>query len=177
MIKNKKKKELILKGYLVEYDKYNRIKLMLLEKSDFTKFKNHNIATLNFTKDFITNKSAFYKQKNPNSYCPIVDEKYFYIKCKKNQKCEVNINQISLTDNELTINNLTRSNNINDQKYSNIEEDSRNTNTPNKKILIDINKVLQNYVECIVEINDYNFEIKGEHKEGYNIKLKKIKVL
>lgn len=158
----KKKKELILRGYLVEYDNYDRIKLMFLDNSDLSSINNLNEKDINFTKDYILYKNRYYKGKNPNSYCPIVDEKYFYIKCKKKQKCEIDINRIQLHEDDLKIIKL---------KNDNIGEKN------NKIIKINIKKVIQNYVECVVEVNEYNFELNGNLKEGYNFKLKKIKVI
>ena len=158
----KKKKELILKGYLVEYDNYDRIKLMFLDNSDLSinSYINKCSKNINFTKNYITHKNKYYKDKNPNSYCPIIDEKYFYIKCRKKQKCEIESDRLQLNEDEIKIIQL-----INKEEKK------------NKFIKIDIKQAIQNYVECIVEVNEYNFLLKGNIKEGYNFKLKNIKVI
>ena len=169
--KKKEKKKLILRGYLVDYDSYDRIKLIFLDNSDISIIDNLNEKDIKFTKEYITHKNKYYKNKNPNSYCPIIDKKYFYIKCKKNQKCEIEINRVQLHEDELRIIKL-----INENEET-INFCGVQNNKKNKFIKIDINQAIQNYVECVVEINEYSFEFKGNLKEGYNFKLKKIMVI
>jgi len=172
----KKKKELILRGYLVDYDNYDRIKLMFLDNSDLSIINKFNEQSIHFTKDYITYKNKYYKNKNPNSYCPIIDEKYFYIKCRKNQKCEIEINRVQLHENELRIIKLINENEENSNSCI-VQNEQNENDKKNKFIKINIKQAIQNYVECVVEVNEYNFEIKGNLKEGYNFKLKKINVI
>lgn len=145
-------KKLILTGFLIEYDKYNRIKLMFLSDYEIGKKKDYD-----FTKEYITNKNKYYKSKNPDSCCPIINEKYFYIKCKKNQKGLIPLNKLEHL------------------KDDNIEEYTLIQSATDEFIVnVDIKYLIQNKVRCIVEVNEYKFKLNGDIKEGYNFKLKNI---
>ena len=65
-------KPLTLQGYLVDYDKYDRAKLMFLDDYDCEK-------NISFTKRYLLSKSKTIEGNNP-----IIDDKYFLINCKKN---------------------------------------------------------------------------------------------
>lgn len=66
-------KPLTLQGYLVDYDKYDRAKLMFLDDYDCEK------NNTSFTKRYLLSKSKMIEGNNP-----IIDDKYFLINCKKN---------------------------------------------------------------------------------------------
>jgi hypothetical protein len=157
-------KKLILTGFLTEHDKYNRIKLMFLSDYEMTKKNTYDTASSSFrsdfTKDYITNKNKYYKSKNPDSYCPTINKKYYYIKCKKNQKGLMPLNKLEHL------------------KDDNIEEYTLIQSTTDDCIVnVDIKYLLQNVVKCVVEVNEYKFKLSGDIKEGYNFKLKKIALL
>jgi hypothetical protein len=144
--------KLILTGFLVDYDKYNRIKLMFI--SDY---ENKKSSYFDFTKEYITKKNKYYKSKNQDSYCPIVNDNYFYIKCKKKQKGIMPIDK------------------LNHLKDTNIEEYNLIQLTNNEGIVnVDINYLVQHTVKCLVDINEYKFNLNGYLNEGYNFKLNKI---
>ena len=64
--------KILIDGYFVDYDQWNRAKLMFLDDYD-------NLNTLSFTKSFMIKKSESHTGKNP-----IVDNnKYMLINCKK----------------------------------------------------------------------------------------------
>ena len=70
-------KTLILHGFIVEFDKYNRIKLMF--EDDY----NLDNKQVSFTKSYILNKS-----NNPTyDKSPLVDNKHFLINCGKIKFC------------------------------------------------------------------------------------------
>jgi hypothetical protein len=153
-------KKLILTGFLTEHDKYNRIKLMFLSDYEMTKKNTFDTASSfrsDFTKDYITNKNKYYKSKNPDSCCPTINKKYYYIKCKKNQKGLMPLNKLEHL------------------KDDNIEEYTLIQSTTDDYIVnVDIKYLLQHVVNCVVEVNEYKFNLSGVIKEGYNFKLKKI---
>lgn len=67
----KKTVVLLLQGYFIHYDKYDRAKMMFLD--DYDDDGKHK-----FTKSYITQRS------NREGYAPISeDKKHFYVKCKK----------------------------------------------------------------------------------------------
>lgn len=152
-------KKLILYGFLVECDSYNRLKLMFI--SDYSSNATNTLTIdKDFTKDYITKKNNYYKSKNPNSYCPISDDKYFYIKSKKNQKGLMNINKLEyLHETEPHMYQIFKSSAVNG--VSNVS----------------INYLLQNLVKCIVEVNDYKFKLNDNTMEGYNFKLIQISLM
>lgn len=64
--------KILIDGYFVDYDQWNRAKLMFLDDYD-------NLNTLSFAKSFMTKKSESHAGKNP-----LVDNnKYMLINCKK----------------------------------------------------------------------------------------------
>ena len=70
----KKSSVVLLYGYYIYYDDYNRAKLMFLDDYDSDDISDKQ----KFTKLFITRKSK------SRGYAPISDDqKHFYIKCKK----------------------------------------------------------------------------------------------
>ena len=70
----KKSSVVLLYGYFIYYDDYNRAKLMFLDDYDSDDISDKQ----KFTKLFITRKSK------SRGYAPISDDqKHFYIKCKK----------------------------------------------------------------------------------------------
>lgn len=70
--KNQYKCKIIIDGYFVEYDQWNRAKLMFLDDYE-------NLQNLSFTKSFMLKKSESNGGKNP-----LVDNnKYILVNCKK----------------------------------------------------------------------------------------------
>ena len=68
MTERKKTTILLMQGYLIDYDKYNRAKIMFLDDYDNDK--------QTFTKSYITNKKT-------NGTSPLSDDKkHFFVKCK-----------------------------------------------------------------------------------------------
>ena len=63
----------LLKGYFVQYDKFDRAKLQFLDNYECTDMKE-----MSFTKSFIINKS-----KRSYGHNPTDGESYFFIKCSK----------------------------------------------------------------------------------------------
>lgn len=62
-----------IEGYFVEYDQWNRAKLMFLDDYD-------DLPNISFTKSYMLKKAEITKGKNP-----LVDNnKYIMINCKKN---------------------------------------------------------------------------------------------
>lgn len=154
-------KKIILSGFLIECDDYNRLKLMFI--SDYNsddKNKTPKDFTKDFTKEYITKKNSYYKSKNPESYCPISGDNYFYIKSRKKQKGLIPLNRLEYL------------NETNPQEYEIIRASGING-----IVNVEINYLYQNIVKCLVEVNDYKFKLNGNIMEGYNFKLKKISAI
>lgn len=157
-------KKLVLSGFLIECDEYNRLKLMFIsdynnDDKNIPKDFNKNIPK-DFTKEYITKKNSYYKSKNPESYCPISGDNYFYIKSKKKQKGLIPLNKLEYL------------NETNPQEYNIIR-----VSGINGIVNVDVKYLFQHLVSCIVEVNEYKFKINGNVKEGYNFKIKQISAI
>mgnify|MGYP000957821507 CR=1 FL=1 len=146
-------KKLVLSGFLIECDEYNRLKLMFI--SDYN--TNDKNIPKDFTKEYITKKNSYYKSKNSESYCPISGDNYFYIKSKKKQQGLIPLNKLEYL------------NETNPQEYNIIRASGING-----IVNVDVKYLFQNLVKCIVEVNEYKFKINNNVKEGYNFKIKQI---
>ena len=69
MPERRKTTTLLMQGFLIDYDRYNRVKIMFLDDYDVT-------DKLTFTKSYITNKKT--EGTSPLS----TDKKHFFVKCK-----------------------------------------------------------------------------------------------
>lgn len=74
-------REIYLQGYFVEYNKYNRMKVMFLDDYE-------ELEKITFSKSYLTQlcKSPSLPGNNPLTD----DQKYFYVKCKKGQAGFIN---------------------------------------------------------------------------------------
>jgi hypothetical protein len=157
--KNNNKNAITLYGYFVNYDQYNRAKLMFLDdyncedglvsinksKLNIDKFLNNKNS---FTKSYLINKASKTAGNNP-----IIDNKYFLINCVKNI--------VGYKPSE-----------IDSLKFNNLP-----TEKPQKINLIPmpIQELIQNTVVCEVTIKNYKFIDKNkEIIQGWNIKLLKM---
>ena len=167
---NNYKNTITLYGYFVNYDQYNRAKLMFLDdyncedgitpidksKLNIDKFLNNKNS---FTKSYLINKA--FRDVGHN---PIIDDKYFLINCVKNT---VGYKPIA----------------IDSLKYNNLSAGSNNvcgfsTSSSAEKINlipVPIQELIQNTVVCEVSIKNYKFtDKKKEIIQGWNIKLLKM---
>lgn len=156
---NNYKNTITLYGYFVNYDQYNRAKLMFLDdyncedglvsidksKLNIDKFLNNKNS---FTKSYLINKAS---KTTGNS--PIIDNKYFLINCVKNI--------VGYKPSEI---DSLKFNNLPDEKTQKIN-----------LIPVPIHELIQNTVACEVTIKNYKFIDKNkEIIQGWNIKLVKM---
>lgn len=151
-----KTKPIIIKiqGYFVNYDKYNRAKLMFLDdyNSDEPEKKSNTLGKkeVSFAKKYLLLKSKHMMHSDGHS--PVSDdEKYFLVNCPKNS--------IGFFDNVVDGTNAT------------IIRDDKKEFATNVVPLISLK---QHTVECIVKVNYYNFTKNGEKIHGWNLKLLKM---
>lgn len=158
---NNNHNNITLHGYFVNYDQYNRAKLMFLDdyncedglistdksKLNIDKFLNNKNS---FTKSYLINKAS---KTTGNS--PIIDNKYFLINCVKNT-----VGYKSSEIDSLKFNNLSN-------------EKTQKINL----IPVPIQDLKQNTVACEVSIKNYKFTDKNkEIIQGWTIKLLKMTI-
>ena len=163
---NTYKNTITLYGYFVNYDQYNRAKLMFLDdyncedgitpidksKLNIDKFLNNKNS---FTKSYLINKA--FRDVGHN---PIIDDKYFLINCVKNT-----VGYKPITIDSLKSNNLPNEKNKENKQQINL-------------VPVPIQDLIQNTVECEVSIKNYKFtDKKKEIIQGWNIKLLKMTFL
>jgi hypothetical protein len=74
-LRNKISPLITIKGYFVEYDRWNRAKLMFLDDYD------GDLSKMSFAKSYMINKAKKIEGKNPL----VDDNKYMWVNCTKNQ--------------------------------------------------------------------------------------------
>ncbi len=139
-----------LQGYFVNYDKYDRAKLMFLDDYDADDSNNSEKKEMSFAKKYMLVKTKQTQKTGGNS--PVSEDgKYFLIKCPKNAVGFLG--------------------DVVDGTAAKIERD-------NDKIkIVPIQSLKQHKVECIVSVNNYNFTKDEEKICGWNLKLLKMSLL
>lgn len=117
--------KLVLQGFFISYDKYNRAKIMFLDDYDNT------VGQPSFTKKYLIQKAKPDNGKNPLTDC----NSCFNVKYGNNKVGYIDDKPVSLLE------------------------------------------LKQHKVEIQVEINKYNFSLRGNAIRGWNIKMLKMSLL
>jgi hypothetical protein len=145
-----------VQGYFVNYDQYNRAKLMFLDDYDDNDqvdkdAKKDAKKEASFAKKYMLLKMRKTQRSGGNS--PVSDDgRYFLIKCPKGAAVQL------------------------DQVF---DPNSSDSSKPKKKpiSLVPIESLKQHKVECIVRVCHYNFTKNDEKISGWNLKLLKMSLL
>lgn len=119
--------KLVLQGFFISYDKYNRAKIMFLDDYDHA----GNNKTLSFTKGYLIQKA-----KPDNGKSPLTD-------CNSCFNVKYGNNKVGYIDDKP----------------------------------VPLLELKQHKVEIQVEINKYNFSLRGNVIRGWNIKMLKMSLL